>query len=470
MNHLSLSQASKLIEFKNHKGILGITNGGGGGHQKAMEAVYSLFEKENSCQSKSFTIVDIFRDSFPANLGKVIYRKINNSWNKAKKEGDIKKQEFLVKGKCFKKGPSNQQLAEIVFFIPIFISSFFRLFFNKKITLVVDTQPIGTKAIIRAIRLINFIFDRNIIFKKVLTDFPTSYATHYASSLKNLSNKDKKFLEVITTKPLIEDNASESEWWKKNFGLNFDPKNPRNNHVKYMEFPLRPAFKEWQNKEVKGNHSQIQIKINNDEEFEMISTSVKNEKKKLFSKEIVNIPIDDKDFIGIFTLGSQASKKTKEYANTLIENMQAYSKNNPDRKFYFFFACGEHKEKAIDLFKQIHELNKKIPKSLKEKFHIIPIGFQDDEELAPLIHRADIGIYSSGGITCMEVLTTAKGRVLLHSDIHLKNQNFDNLNAKLLEGIALWEKGNAQYLIKEKNATMTAPGACFQKHLENLLN
>jgi len=132
--------------------------------------------------------------------------------------------------------------------------------------------------------------------------------------------------------------------------------------------------------------------------------------------------------------------------------------------YYFFLQSGKHvPSKDNTLFYEVYSKIKNIviPPELKDRLHILPMGFQDDDELAALYHRADLGIYNGGGLTTMEVNYGANGAILIHSEKKLTDEEFDKdsneIEEILSEGFAVWEKGNVRYQKNEKGAKIVSP-------------
>ncbi len=467
----------KCVDFTSEGSVLGVTNGGGGGHKTVLQALNHIFEMQNSATENKFYTVDIIKNSFPKPLGKFIYNMMNQGWNNAKKNGDIGKQEFLVKGRPFRnflfKGPTHLELVDVLFFIPIFFSIFTALMRKKSVTCVLDVQPLATSVIMKAVRAVNAVSGRKIKVYKMLTDLPTSDAIHYSEPLKNLSKKNKKNLQVITTRPLIENNMNEQEWWKHQFNLYYNPDEP--SLVKYSDFPLRPAFFNLQN----SSCNRIQIKINNEEEFRFHEELMQKKLQKISCfgglfpyapKKVIHIPVNDKDCIVFSTIGSETAYKTLDYLSDFIEIAIDACNRELSHRFIFFAGCGRHEAKKIDLFYRVCRIAKEIPEEYKKNILIIPLGFQDDDEIAPLMQRCNLGIYGGGGVTIMETIHAAKGAVFIHSEKELcdKERNRHESDAELLKGFALWEKGNVRYRM-EKGAAPIAPGILFKKALKEAI-
>lgn len=472
------SRLSKpIIDFAPCDGVLGITSSGGAGHLMTMEAVRREFKGKNN--KSYYKAVDVISGSFPPPLSGLMGRVTTKGWNQAKKDGDIRKQEHILKGKIL--GVSRQRLADIIFFVPVFLATFFRLLFQGKITQVVDTQPIATGAILKAVRLINFLFRRSIRVTKVMTDLPTLDAIHYSASSFRMSAADRAIYQLVTTRPFnphVRESAAEylarqESWWNENYGLSLVK-----GQVRYADFPIRPAFKVWANIPKEQRVNTLNIKINHRDEFLMINALLQRKcRLQLLAKgpdrekekQVVPIEVGKGTVVGMITLGSQAAKKTVNYVKNFISKVK--KEGDLEKQYCFFVACGAYVKGKPSLFKDVYRLCKEA--NLPDNLRIIPLGFQDDEEFAPMMHRSDFGIYSAGGITSMEVNSVATGYVLLHSESDisketLQNISSENLKKNLLNGFALWERGNAEYQQQTRGARIIAPGRLFKNEMKGL--
>jgi len=463
-----------IIEFSPSDGVLGITSNGGAGHLMTMEAIGSEFGKQRP--NSYYKAVDVIQGSFPPPFSGLLGRLTTSGWNKAKKMGDIQKQEQILKGKIM--GISRQRLADVIFFIPVFLATFFRLLFNRKITVIVDTQPIATSAILKAVRLINFLFCRTIRVIKIMTDLPTQEAIHYSASALRMSAADRAIFQLVTTrpfKPYTRETAAEyvdrqESWWKENYGLSL-----KDNQVRYADFPVRSAFKIWANTPENMRASKLNVKINHRNEFLMIRNLLQGKcqqqvlpigPERAKEKQAVTIDVGNDAVVGMITLGSQAAKKTINYVENFIKRVKKNGEKQTN--YYFFVACGAYIKGKPSLFKDVYQLCK--ASNLADNVRVIPLGFQDDEEFAPMMHRADFGVYSTGGMTCMEVNSVATGHVLLHSEKNITKEVLNSappeeIRKKLLEGFALWEKGNAEYQQHTRGAHIVTPGRLFKRAL-----
>jgi len=480
----SLRPGPYTFKFVKDDHVLGLSSGGGGGHEMAMKTIEAEFYEQNP--NGSFQAIDVIKGSFPYPLNEIIAREAVSGWDDAKRRGDVQAQENLLKRKVL--AVTLQRLADIILFIPVFISNFCRLAFNqifseRKITIIVDTQPLATSAIFKVARLISLLFGTSIRVVMVMTDLPTSNAIHFAYPIKNLDPEDKKILLLCTTRPFLEHQKDdwddkrvaieEEVFWKEHFGLSLL------SHVKYVDFPIRPAFKKWQNIPKENRPQKLLVKVNNEEEFSCMNDLLDgglSKKKIKFGqpdniKEVISVDnISEDDVVGLITIGSQAPSKTKDYVKNFIDIVR--EEGNPDKNYFFFVGCGKHTSNQNTLYRQIYNeiIQAKKSKNFPANLKVVLLGFQDDDELAPMMHRADFGVYGSGGLTSMEVNSVAKGIVFLHTEKQLlkdewKSKTSEEILKELLTGFALWEGGNAKYQIKKKNAEVISPDIRFKASL-----
>ncbi len=433
--------------FKEETKVLGITSHGGAGHLQLMKGIAEKIKKNNV----EYVQADALQDTLPKWLSYYCIK----DWNEAKAAGDIEAQEQLVKGTIL--WIPRHQLADFLFFLPIFLWTVRKLYKDPSITHIVDTQPIGTKAFIRAARLINWMFERKIKVTKVSTEIATEYVCSFADPAKTLSDKDKAIFKLAGPSPFKQgaDEKDEefirrqNEWWKEHFGLTLD-------QICYSTYPIREPFQPYIDNDQRHTIKSITITINNEEErFDPLTTDDSH-----------TFNIEDDDLIGMISIGSQV---TREATIAYVQGIINAAKDNPDspKKIKLFVATGKHEPGTNSLYKELKEKIDSQKESFASNLEIIPMGMQSADTFAPLMHRADFGVFGSGGMTTMELSATAKGQIFLHSEANkLKSKNPD---VKPEEGFALWEKGNALHLVDKKNAKIIVPDETFAPQITTLL-
>ena len=160
------------------KNILIIAASGGGGLIQAANAKkQELSEKYPGCKI-------VYRDVLLDWIGRPIGPWAVRMWNKWQKKGDIKSLERLL---------SKQWLADILFWPQIFIRAL-KILFREEIDIVIDSQNVGTSAVLTALRIYNTKRNKNVFLEKVVVDLPTKLNTHYFKPIKKIKEKNKKYL------------------------------------------------------------------------------------------------------------------------------------------------------------------------------------------------------------------------------------------------------------------------------------
>ncbi len=410
-----------------------LTSRGGGGHLQAAHAKETGLAK-NSPEVKVYT-VDILFDW----LGSVAGKFIATRWNSAQKRGDLLSLAFYA---------LNQRVCDALMWLPIFFCAFHALY-TQKINWIIDTQNLAMAPIVKAARLIQFLTGREIYYEKVITDLPTKKATHFFNPIKRLTKKDRAFITLITTKPLLAKGENEKEFWKKTCRLPLS-------RIKYDDLPLRSTFKQYLTFE-KGKPLSLDFQIGKSEEtLLMLRAAAKGCINPQIEENSFKIVIPPEAKVSILMLGSNPHEEAiLDYTKLFID--LTLQRKLSQRKDLLFIFCNETPDRKHSLMKRIISLiesYENFPKSLT----IIPLAFQNDSVVAPLFHRSDATFTRSGGITSMEILTACKGHVWIHRGTGPKFLPRIFLNIKTIkEGMPPWERGNADYLIARKGAQFITP-------------
>ena len=128
--------------------VLIITSSGGGGLLETANAKMQEVLKENP-QARVIK-KDLLQEW--KTLGKFCI----NFWNGSQKKGDVKLLEWII---------YMQKFADIIFWPKIFFWALSCLM-KDNIDRVIDTQPLGTSPIVKAIRLFNFLRNKKVILEK----------------------------------------------------------------------------------------------------------------------------------------------------------------------------------------------------------------------------------------------------------------------------------------------------------------
>ena len=407
--------------------ILMITVTAGGGHIHATKAKYKQI-KEKSPHTR-FMFFDVMVDTFGKKLGK----SFNSVWNSSQEKGDVRLQEWLR--------THGHPLSEVVFWLPVFIKTLIILSTNK-FDRIIDTQVVGTKAIVKAMRVVEFFTKRRIILEKVITELPSDQVVHFTKPIKQLPMIEKKLIKICCSfSELIEDDKQE-DFWQHMCGISAKD-------VKADTPPLRLEFLKLIGKPKSTELLNLRIFTHSEKELELIQSAASRGFVKLKNEEpYLSLNIEPTDRVSTIMLGSRPHEKaTLEYVERFIE----LGKNSNDltRDIVFVF-CRNYDEKPNSLLKRMEELVK-FEHDFPSNLTILPMPFQDDEVVAPLFWRSDMTITRSGGITAMELLSIGHGQIYLHTETIPWFEKRGRI------GMPAWEEGNARFLIQQKNAKFITP-------------
>ncbi len=407
------------MDKRAQKNYLIITASGGNGLLQAAKAEKTLILKKDP--NARIIQKDMMLDWLKSTIGRFGVL----AWNGAQKTGSIFSQEILV---------SCQRLADSFFWPQIFLKTLNTLF-KEKIDFIIDTQPIGTSAIIKAIRCYDLFVKKNIILEKILVDLPTEKSKHFFRSIKKLSQNDRKRIKVHSIEPLLENGETEEDFWQKHCKLS-------TNEISYDRFPIRESFHVYANKNIQDeNDFVINTRVENEHEVQFIQNILKKgpiEFQK--NEEGFQFKIEKEDYLVSIVLGSHPSmRSTVKY----VENMIKYVKThyNQNKNIHLFVFCSSVKEGLFEKIEKLIEKDDLYP----SKLSVIPMSFQEEDVIAPLFYRSNITVTRSGGQTAMELMAVASGKICIHSECKHENPTLD----QLYKGIPVWESGNARY-VKEK--------------------
>lgn len=420
------------LEQKKKKLLL-ITSSGGGGHLQAAKAQAVKALAENP-QTKI-----IEKDVFLDFLSKPMGRAFAFLWNYSQKRGKIKIQTFLLR---------NLPTADFLFGTFIFAQVLY-LLIKEGIDQIVDTQNLGTSAIIKAIKIARKLTGKTLKLEKIVTELPTDNVVHFFKPIKKLSPHDRSFIKLITTIPLLQENQTADAFWKKNCGLS-------EKEVCYESFPLRPSFTKYIHLEREHNlRMEIKIHVNSGEEKYLITDTMKKGsiRSEIYREKIV-IAIEPTDKVSTILLGSQPTEEaTLKYVKKYIEIM---TRLGIEERHLLFVFCNSHRENRNSLLKRVHTLIHKV-ECYPENLNIIPMCFQSDDVIASLYYRSDATFTRSGGLTAMELMSVAQGQIWIHSETRHGTIDDDTLE----KGMPVWERGNASYLQEKKGARFITPETFF---------
>lgn len=404
------------------KKLLIITSSGGGGLIQTANAK----EQEFLAKDSELVIVrrDLLKDWAPFSNFMI------NFWNQAQKSGKIWAQMICVKG---------QFIVDFFLFPYIFFHTLSILFKEEDVYHIIDTQPLGTSAIIKAVRIFNQRRGKNVRVEKVLVDLPTKEATHFFRQIKKLSRRNRKLLQLTTIAPLLEEGETAEQFWQMTCGLS-------EKEVNCEEVYVRQAFQQYKGKERPAEPLLIKVQTKNEEEIELMQKTFNrgSVKSKIQGSE-VEFQIAPEDRMVTILLGSQpAAEATVNYVKRFISIAREFSQVIT----HLFVFCADHKPAEKSLFRQIVDLSSEI-KDYPKNLSIIPFSFQNESVIAPLFYRADITCTRSGGQTAMELMCVSTGEIWIHSE--------SKKGEDLLRGIPGWEAASALYLQKLHGAKIVTP-------------
>lgn len=423
------------------RNVLIITSSGGGGLIQTANAK----QQEILAQDPSTRIIrcDILQDWIWAGVGKYGI----NQWNRAQRKGDVSTLRWIINWQLF---------ADYLFWPAIFLQSL-RILFREEIDQVIDTQPMGTSAILKALRLFNRIKHKTVKLEKVVVDLPTAEATHFFGPVKKLSFRDRKTLQLTTIPPLLAPGETEEAFWQCNCNIN-------PSEIRFEEFYVRQSFLQYRDKKQSSLPTSIHIRVKNDEELSLIQRSVQRgalqTRHRTFSRAI-EFFIEPQDYLVTILLGSQpANDATFRYVERFFHATQQDPYSASTSLLHLFVFCADHQQGEESLLRKIsHWVS--LQTHYPTRLSIIPISFQEDDVIAALFARSNLTCTRCGGQTAMELMCVSSGEVWIHSEAKCDPITGAPPTRKaLLAGIPGWESGNARYLETKLNAKIITPMTC----------
>lgn len=415
--------------------ILILTSTGGNGHiqaAKAKEVEYKRLYPDAKIYKQ-----DIMTDWIGKRFGSFSV----NKWDVAQKTGDIIELERLV---------HLLPVAEWLVCIPVVFNCLFYIL-RHKIDLIIDTQPLGTSPIIRAVHFASKLLRRPIRIQKVITELPTEHVTHFFRPIRRLPKKYRQHLELVSPPPL----CKEENFWEEQCGV------PAS-QVDCTHLPLRPTFMEYLEKNREVGPLQIRLCIHDPKETHVIHNTARQGFLPVRRKKgSLELTIEDTHKVSMIMLGGNPPERSLiQYVKQFIE---AIKQSETSDKHILFVFCSCIKKRSDLLQKEVHDIVRSdhaFPKNLT----IIPLTYQEDDVIAPLIFRADATLTKSGGMTAMELLYAGHGSIWIHQEEMTTRQNLFPFVKRphvpgmpKYAGMPIWEQGNVLYLKEKKGATLTTP-------------
>ncbi|MBS0586281.1 MAG: YwaF family protein [Verrucomicrobia bacterium] len=388
--------------------ILIMTSKGGGGHLTAAKA------KIAEMKEKYPEMAVIEKQPFAALL------KID-IWAFAQKTGNTKALTFI----------DNAGRKYFAFFIEVGFFFYALLALRKhKTTLIIDTLSFGAKATIKAIRYRKWRYKEVVLYEKILTELPTEKTENFFFYLARLSSKDRPYFRLMTTYPLLKEGETDAAFWLKHTGLSME-------NIVYGSLPVRKAFQEYADKKrVESKKIVLEI-LYKDSKSQGITEEAASFGNFVYEKreKSLLITLHPKDKVAMLMMGANPQTEAMlSYVDHFIQFSQKHTQKN--RKDLLFIFCSTDKGLQEKILSHIKN-TKDYPASLT----IFVLPYQDDRVLAPLLHRADLTISRSGGLTSMELFLVATGSIFIHKE----DKKFT---------MPIWEYGNFTYLAAKKGAKL----------------
>ena len=415
------------------KKILIITSSGGGGLIQTANA------KEQEIRANHPNSVIVRRDLMKDWMFDWMGRYCINKWNLAQQRGDVAAQTFCVWAQC---------LAEYLFWPNLFFGTLLTAL-KEDIDHVIDTQPIGTSPIIRALRIFNWRRKKRVCLQKVLVDLPTKRCTHFFRPIKNLSKKNRPFLRLTTIIPLLEEGQTGEEFWQTNCRLS-------EKEVQYEDVYVRQSFLKCKGKGRAVDPVTLKVRYKNNEEIQLMrKTFERGSIKATIQEGEVDFQLMPQDRLFTVLLGSQPANEAtlnyvKKFAQLVAES------GSPKIPTHLFVFCSDHKTGERSLFRRVADFTETM-KEYPKHFSIVPFSFQNDDVIAPLFSRSHITCTRSGGQTAMELMCVSNGEIWIHSEAKKDAEGNELSMQELLQGIPGWESANAVYLQKLRGAKIVTP-------------
>lgn len=433
-----------------------ITASAGGGH-----TAVAHYEKERSVDDE-VTIID-FYDWIPNFLGK----KQALKWEKARQKGCY---ETSIRLNQF------QWIAEILFGPFIFFGVFKALSHcGKGCQEVVTTQPIGLKAILKAVRAHNWWKEEAIWVTLIFTDMPTEKCHHYIDPVRSLKEKDKQTLKIKLPSVWGSD-----EEMAKDLKELFDFPLSRLERLEVKDFPVLKVHKDPRLTDfIPGKSCTLKIAYN-EWEKELADTIPNLEQILQKQREKYAIEVGEKDLCFLLMLGSIPQEKAIFAFSQAFIDLGKHLDASFTSKIFVFVATGKTGCEE-QIFKKLADELK--TQTIHPNIVIIPIPYLDPFNLASIATRSFVFLRPSG-LSSMEAMArdwVCKGKqgelFVLWLGIYdsktkrqLKRKELDEytLQKEGVEPVVVpfWEGGNGEVLVKTIRAKKVVLPGIFDAVLE----
>lgn len=425
---------SSITSLASKQNILIVSNGCGSGHIQTEKYVTNVLRDRNL--GINIVPIDVYKNAFGETIGNYVIE----NWAQKQREGDV----------AALNGYLSLQWVDRYFLCIFTFTTFLYKMLKEDVDAIVTVQPISTGALIAAARVANFINwffgikNEKVTVTMVLTELPTQYTENFFYGLRCLSDEDRSIFKLVTAPPLLEDGEDEATFWQRTCALplgNIECVSPE-------ELPVRSAFK----KQYETNLPvRLKLKASSDQLAAMQKCAGLNFDQE--GEEII-VPINTSDDVATIRLGGQSClEAAKSYVNTLMD--KAHHVNN--RQFIFVLCGGDRGPDS--LFQHICNLvDTKRQEGGYESVHVVPLAFQEDIHIAPLVHRSNQDFIKSGGATAMELVALPpQGSIFIHAAPPQGSLAAEE-EELMTEGMPMWEAGNARYLKEFLDAQIVSPG------------
>lgn len=418
--------------------VLILTSSGGGGLiQTAVAKEQELKRLNPSLRSSTY---DILKDWTWLGFGKLFIF----FWNFAQRRGNVFLQELFR---------SIHPIADFLVSPSIFTHALVTLF-REHPDRILDTQVMGTLALLKAIRIYNWKTNKNLHLEKILVDLPTPLSTHFFSPIKHLSSADRALFKLTTIEPMLSTGETAAHFWKTQCKLPLSSV--------FIEKPyVRAPFLHYQNRPRPKGPFTLKVASKSPDEASLILSCCSRGPIQYTSHgNILTFSIGEEDKMATLLLGSQpAETATLSYVDQFLS---ATSLSPSSKPIHLFVLCAEETLIASTVQKV------KERKDYPAQASVIPLSFQEADVIASLFYRSDLTCTRSGGQTAMELMSVSKGKIWIHSE--RKSSNKPLSQEELLKGIPGWEAGNAQYLVEKNGAKIITPLLSKNQFLTDLLS
>lgn len=397
-------------------------------------------------------------------------------WNASQKEGTeeaVRRLEYLVEMQPLAEA---MQASEVQKKLTEFLK-------ENEIRNIYNTQALSTPAICQAVIDYNKENNKQLEILTTVTDLITHRADHFLGSLKKLNNEHTEVLKMeISAAPLCDPGENEKEFYAR-YGIREGLFVPKASLAMEKDKIVRVEAKDSQQKKYPSPVKMQYLSAQTDEQKKTILVKAGNDKEQQYIKEALgeslksseknNISIDKKpgDKLITITMGSQGSNTVIEYMEEFSRQIRENQENikNKDGNIFLCIAAGKNEPNSLyqKSILRAKELMKDLDPEISSKVKILPLAFQDAEHMSSLLNNSDVLITRSGGMSSMEAEAThgrnPNRQVFVHSEAKLKypdlfpRHSFDATYEALMRGTVKWEGGNAEYLLRNINASLGSP-------------